>query len=358
VTVPTIVLHIGAMKTGTSYLQSVLSRNAELLASRGVLWPGATWREQRQATQDLLATRGDRSADLGRWESLAEEMLAHDGPLAVVSMEFLSFASPEVAERAVAALAPARVRVVLGLRDLGRAIPAQWQESTQNLKDWTYQEYLAGLMAQPRNAHQAGRHFWQRQGWPRILRAWQRWVAEDDLVVMTVPASGAPKETLWLRFCEAVGLEPDGFDLEGFENDSLGAVSAELMRRVSSEAKTREMSVADYEVVKRHLAKQVLARRRREEPSIVLPPEHRDWVERASHRMLGEVREIAPRVVGDLDDLVPVWPVTLGAGTTTDPGALDPDLLVDAAVDGLLGLAARMSDRKKAPRRDASPDAR
>ena len=41
----TIVLHIGAMKTGTSYLQSVLERNKELLDDRGVLWPGTSWKD-------------------------------------------------------------------------------------------------------------------------------------------------------------------------------------------------------------------------------------------------------------------------------------------------------------------------
>ena len=41
----TIVLRIGATKTGTSYLQSVLERNKELLDDRGALWPGTSWKE-------------------------------------------------------------------------------------------------------------------------------------------------------------------------------------------------------------------------------------------------------------------------------------------------------------------------
>ena len=72
---PTVVLHIGAMKTGTSYLQSVLEQDKELLGERGVYWPGASWKDQRLAVQDLLASRR-RDGSLKSWKPFAEQLLS------------------------------------------------------------------------------------------------------------------------------------------------------------------------------------------------------------------------------------------------------------------------------------------
>ena len=49
-----IFLHIGAMKTGTTYIQTVLSENRERLIEEGVLFPGERWRSQVRAVEDVL----------------------------------------------------------------------------------------------------------------------------------------------------------------------------------------------------------------------------------------------------------------------------------------------------------------
>ncbi|MEO8105813.1 MAG: hypothetical protein ABI720_00710 [Actinomycetes bacterium] len=344
---PTIVLHIGAMKTGTSYLQSVLEQNKDLLDERGVLWPGTSWRDQRLATQDLLASGRKGTTDVKAWQPFAEQLVSHRGPMSLVSMEFLSFAPADVVERAVKSLAPARVRVVLTARDLGRAIPAQWQESMQNMHDWSYADYLDGIMSEQAVETKEGRHFWVRQDWASILRNWQPWVKPDDLVLATLPPSGAAPETLWLRFCDAVGLDSEAFDLEGFENDSLGAVSAELMHRVSVEARRRDFKASEFMVFKRILAKRVLAKRRKSEQSIVVPPDRREWLEERSRRLIDEVRSVGPRVVGDLDDLLPLWPDRPVGSEAWDMDTISDSALLGAAVDGLFGIAATVAKRQR-----------
>jgi len=335
---PTVVLHIGAMKTGTSYLQSVLEQDKELLADRGVLWPGASWKDQRVAVQDLLAS-GRRAKGIESWEAFAQQLTQHRGPMSLVSMEFLSFAPADVVERGMKSFANCRVRVVLTVRDLGRAIPAQWQESTQNMHDWSYREYLDGLMSYPDRESKAGHHFWVRQDWAQTLRHWQPWVAPEDLVLVTLPASGGPSDMLWHRFCEAAGLDASGFDLDGFENDSLGAVSAELMRRLSAEARDRGLRPPDFQVFKRSLAKRVLAKRKKSEPSIVLPPEHQSWVEDRTRRLIDEVKSIGPVVVGDLDDLSPQWPDRPAGSELSDMDAVTDEQMLEAAIEGFFGMA-------------------
>ena len=343
---PTIVLHIGAMKTGTSYLQSVLEQDKDLLAQRGIFWPGTSWKDQRLAVQDLLAS-GRRGGSLKSWQPFADELVAHRGPMSLVSMEFLSFAPAEVVETAMKTFSPARVRVVLTVRDLGRAIPAQWQESMQNMHDWSYDEYLAGLMSYPEHDSKPGHHFWVRQDWAQTLRNWQPWVAPHDLVLATLPPSGGATETLWLRFCEAAGLDPDGFDLEGFENDSLGAISAELMHRVSTEARERGFRPPEFQVFKRTLAKRVLAKRRRSEPAIVVPSEHRHWLENRTRQLVDEVRLVGPRVIGDLDDLLPRWPERPAGDELSDMQSVTDAQLLEAAIDGFFGMAAALQRRTR-----------
>lgn len=344
---PTVVLHIGAMKTGTSYLQSVLEQNKEVLDDRKILWPGTSWKDQRLATQDLLASGRKGTSDLKSWQQLADQLVSYGGEMSLVSMEFLSFAPNDVVERAMKSLAPARVRVVLTARDLGRAIPAQWQESMQNMHEWSYADYLAGIMADPAEETREGRHFWVRQDWAKILRSWQPWVHPEDLVIATLPPSGAAAETLWLRFCFAIGVDPEGFDLEGFENDSLGAVSAELMHRLSIEARKRGFKPNEFLLFKRILAKRVLAKRRASEPAIVVPPEQRDWLDERSRRLIDEVRAVGPQVVGDLDDLIPRWPDRPAGSQTSNMESIGDSVLLSAAIDGLFGMAASVAKRSR-----------
>jgi len=64
--VPTVYLHIGAFRTGTTYLQQVLRLSHEALAEQGVLFPGnQRWRDQVAGVRDLLgmSTRGGDDVD-------------------------------------------------------------------------------------------------------------------------------------------------------------------------------------------------------------------------------------------------------------------------------------------------------
>ena len=63
---PVVFLHIGAMKTGTTYLQQVLIQNKEALADHGYLFPGARWGDQAQerlGKADDIERHSDRLRD-------------------------------------------------------------------------------------------------------------------------------------------------------------------------------------------------------------------------------------------------------------------------------------------------------
>ena len=48
---PRIYLHIGAMKSGTTFLQALMSANRESLFRAGYAFPGEAWSEQSRAVQ-------------------------------------------------------------------------------------------------------------------------------------------------------------------------------------------------------------------------------------------------------------------------------------------------------------------
>ena len=332
-----VVLHIGAPKTGTSFIQSVLSNNTDLLQSRGVLWPGTTWGDQVRAVEDLRDAASGKLSSAVRWDAIVDQIDQFTGDTAIVSMEWLCLGDNEMARRAVASFARHDVHVVLTLRDLGRAIPAQWQESTQNGFGWTYPAFLKELSARRPNQKPAGRHFWTNQDWARMARDWAPLAPNGRFWVVTVPRPGAPSDLLWTRFCQAAGIAPDGYSLEGWPNESLGAASAEIMRRLQVARRSEPRNPSHRGRLKHRLAKQTLAHHRKHEPILILPPELYDWTLTTSTKLIASVRRSEPVVVGDLGELLPARPV-LKDGVVTDPGQIDDATLLDAALYGLLGL--------------------
>ncbi|HWL73802.1 MAG TPA: hypothetical protein VNQ74_08025, partial [Burkholderiaceae bacterium] len=205
----TVTLHIGAFKTGTSFIQTVLMNSRDTLNDLGVLWPGRDWATVVQGVQGM---RGHKGMPFERWMYLVDEIDAWRGDAAVISMEFMSLADADAIARCIASLKKHDVRIMFTMRDIGRAIPAQWQESVQNGNSWSYADYLAGVTQRKPRLSRTGKHFWSKQDPAKILAAWGEHVDRKKLVLVTVPHSGAPSNLLWERFCEGAGLPPERFD--------------------------------------------------------------------------------------------------------------------------------------------------
>jgi len=307
----------------------------------GVLWPGRDWVTVVQGVQGL---RGHKNTPYDRWEQLVEEIDAWPGDSVVLSMEFLSLVKPEGIRKAVESLSKHRVRIMLTMRDIGRAIPAQWQESVQNGSSWTYEHYLDGVTQRKPRLSRPGQHFWTKQDAAKILGSWGEHVPAEDLLLVTVPPSGASSNILWERFCEAAGLPPARFDATIRVNESLGAASAEVMRYVMARADEADVDAQTRKTMKKILAKQVLSSRKSSEPTLLLPLAYHEWAVRRSERMVKELTELGPTIVGDLGDLIPTAPQSKGA-TTTDPSGQSIDDLLAAAAYGLVGMSQEMARR-------------
>lgn len=343
---PRIFLHIGASKTGTTYVQSVLFDNRDELAARGVRYPGHYAEAHYDAVQDLRGISvGDPSiggqADeslRGRWRRLVEESRRWDGETVVISHELLGGSNDEAVGRAVAAFQGAELHVVLTARDLGRQVPAMWQEYVKNHGTLPFDAYVRRIAREPRRSR-AAHLFWRQQHVSEIAERWCRHVPGERFHLVTVPPAGAAPNLLWQRFASVVGIEPTGLVAErDRSNASLSYAEAELLRRVNRSLGERLDWWAYERAVKHRFAEDVLAAGGRDRrPSV--PAEHRPWFQQRHREMVSSLRALGVDVVGDLDELEPSF---------GGPDAVDgPDLedVVAAATEALAELLSQQADR-------------
>jgi len=341
------------MKSGTSFLQNALGHNKELLAERGVLFPGPRWRAQVSGVRDLIATGGPgqpaTDAD-GPWQRLVEEINAWPGT-AVVSMEFLAPRSEQKIAQIRAAFPDTSVEAVLTCRDLGRNIPAMWLEAVQNGGTTPWAQYLDSVR-QRRSGDRVARNFWKHQGIPEIAARWTKGLGHDRLTLVTLPPKGADPEVLWRRFADAAGFDAEGCDLAVRANPGIGLTSALVLLRLN-QAYHQELGKMPplYDTyVKHKLAKRGMVFRSKDEPRLGLDAA---WVVKAGESQIERLQRAGHRVVGDLFDLRPVPVEGIHADQVTEEEVLDATV---AALARSLDSWAE-SDRGHRRRRRAGEDA-
>jgi len=344
-------LHVGALKTGTTYLQGVLWANRDRLRDAGVLVPGERFVDQVAAVQDLLGIQvGPREQHPGRlsWSQLVGQVRDWRGAAAVVSMEFLSFADRRQARRAVRSLEPAEVHVVLTARDLARMVPARWQEELKSRQTWTWREYVDAVRDPDAATRPPARQFWRAQDLTGVLDSWASAVPPERIHVVTVPPPGAPAELLLERFASVLGIDATGLRPDpSRRNESLGIAEAEVLRRLNAGLDGRLTKRQYDRAVKLGVARWLADRS--DAVRIALPPEELGWVQERSRSTVDALRGRGYDVRGDLADLLPDGPVSESA--RHPDSATDAELL-DAAMHALVELAARYGEQAPGKRAD------
>jgi hypothetical protein len=235
---PVVYVHIGAPKSGTTFVQQVMWSNRDELARQGVLLPGAHAQDHFRANQDLRdapqAVDDPSGAYRGEWDLLVRQAL-HADRAAVISHERLAAATEEQAARGLATLAEAEVHIVLSLRDFESLLPAEWQETVKHRNRLTWEQWLTRVMNRDeRRGPGQARWFWRVQDAPEVLRRWTQGVPPERVHIVTMPRPGAPADLLWQRFASVIGVDPQPFDLSAARsNTSLGLAEAEMLRRLN-----------------------------------------------------------------------------------------------------------------------------
>jgi hypothetical protein len=335
-----VLLHVGAPKTGTSFVQDLLFRNREQLAAQGVLYPAERFDAHFLAALDLMQLRwgGLEEQAVGAWDRLADQVRDWQGTV-IVSHEILAAASPEHVARAMASLGDdSEVHVVASVRDLVRQVPAEWQENVKHRRTIGYREFLDAIMA-PEPSGRIPTWFWSVQDVPAILDRWGAGLPPEQVHVVTVPPRGAPRDLLWERFASVFGLDPAAYDLEQVDraNPSLGVAESALVRSLNERVNGVLPNELYREMVREVLAHRTLSRRSHSPGAVRLrlPDDVRRWAEERCEAWIEELGKRRYDVVGALEDLRPAPP---DDEAFVDPDDADPARVADAALDGLEAL--------------------
>lgn len=310
-----IYFHVGAPKTGTTFIQGIMWHHRAEMAEAGVLFPGRTPRDHLHASQ-VVREVPQGKAHTAVWDDLVAELAAWPGT-GVLSHEFFGMATPAQARAALARLAPAEVHVVLTARDFVRQFAADWQESLKMNLNLSLDRFLAraeeGKLPRPWG--------WQSHDIVQVLANWGGGLPPERVHVITVPPPGAPRDLLWRRWSEVVGLDPDAYDLDiAFPNQSLGVVQAELLRKLKP-ALTEPLTNSrnKHRWVRGYFAHEVLLQHKGARFTL-----RQDQIDQLTVRARSAVDAITTAgydVVGDLADLIP---------QATDPSLRHPSDVTDA----------------------------
>jgi hypothetical protein len=336
-------LHVGAPKTGTTYLQDRLALNRSELARHDVHYPLGLQASHFRAALDLLDVSwgGQREDARGEWDRLMDRVRRHDGTV-IVSHEILAGARPSQVRKAMADLEGSEVHLVYSARDLARQIPAEWQEGVKHRRRRSFARFLTQVQNARRN--KPTMWFWRAQGLPDVLTRWGDGLPPEQIHLVTVPQSGAPRDLLWERYCEAFGIDPSWAPAESSrENVSIGTAETALLRKLNRRLKKAGLEGADY----RRLVRQVMVHdtlaQRKGMTRATLPPAAYDWVEEIAQEWVDWVEGSGIDVVGDVAELRPVRPDPDEKWRNPDrPRKAD---MVDAALDALVAMTVEAAKR-------------
>ncbi len=333
-------LHVGAPKSGTTYLQAVLEHNRARLADAGVLVVGDRHLDRIHAAMvvredprlDSLPERASTS-----WDRLVAQIRGWRGRAAVLSYELFAGASTEQVRRALGDLDGLEVHVVITARDLGRSVPSAWQERlkfalTTPLEKWRPRPESAGVRAE---------WGWRTMDPAGVAARWGSTLPPERVHIVTVPREAGDGQELWRRFAAACGLAEVPLDL-AFEraNESLGLVETELLRRVNERMRepitgNREQAVW----IRDTLAHGILAELGHE-PIGLTDAQYADATKRAKSAVRA-LRSAHYDVRGDLKDLEATRP-----DARTPSQATDAELL-ESALETIVRLLLLVRERTR-----------
>ncbi|MDO9496230.1 MAG: hypothetical protein Q7J48_11065 [Nocardioides sp.] len=337
-------LHVGAPKTGTTYLQDRLTLNARSLADHDVHFPSRSPMVSPglfhfRAALDLLEQDwgGPAGHARGSWESLMRRTRRKSGTV-VISHEILAPANADAIVRAKRDLADSEVHIVYSARDLARQIPAAWQESIKQGRKWSYRRFLGRV-------EHGKPWFYRAFDLPTVLGAWGAGLDPAHVHVVTVPPKGAPGDLLWQRFCTVLGIDPAWAPRDSDRlNQSLGVAETQVIRKLNRrmDRSTRREATYD-ELIREMLAQNELVGRVSD--PVRMPPRLQPWAEAETARWVEWVEQSGVDVVGDVADLRPLPPAE-------DERYVDPDKIstkqqLRVAMDALSAMtreAARRPD--------------
>ncbi|HVQ88547.1 MAG TPA: hypothetical protein VMT88_10235 [Actinomycetes bacterium] len=290
-------LHVGPVKTGSTFLQKLLWLNRENLAEQGYLLPHDHPNDMWFAANDLQSCAFvdfDLAEANGAWEQLVGRATKFDGSV-IVSHEILGLSTPEHIAKVVWSFGDVALEVIVMARGLVDVLPSLWQEKVKMVDpDVSWPDFVA--------AEQASGSPWTDAS--RVCEQWTPHVTAENIHVVTVPQRPFALRALLERFADATGLDVGAWDVESVpRNESMDALQTELLRMVNH-ASARHL---DRRGQRRLNNLTLLPRLGRPDPQrrLRVPLSMRPWIEEESNRRVNWLQTSGVSIHGDLQDLMP-----------------------------------------------------
>ena len=309
-------LHIGAPKTGSTYIQHLLWTHKTELEELGAHLPFERRRAHLDAVGEIRGGDWHTPSSPWTWQALVDEVNEHPGK-AVISEELMVGATDEQIDRMANSFGPTPVHIVVTSRDLLRQFPAEWQNQVRTRATTSFAQWMVDLRDDPSHS------FWTMQDPACVFERWGRHVPKERFHIICVPQRGAPPRLLWERFGSVIGFDAALLTKEpGGDNPSMGAHEAELLRRVNSRLGAHlPLRVPYREVVTTFLVNPALTGP--SSPRIHIPDTLAEWVSERAEQTVRALQDAGLTVTGDLEELRPT-----GAVEGVDPDDVaDTDML-------------------------------
>lgn len=344
-------LHIGAPKSGTTFLQTVLWNNRARLQADGILLPGKELFDYNLA---ITAIRNPRPRNnlqrraKATWRRLRADLEEWSGD-AILTNEWFVRATADEAAQARDDLGDAELHIVHTARAFVHQIPAAWQETLKIGRGWSLEDFIAGL-----DDDQAQWSWWTLDPALAVAR-WAEGLPPNHVHVVTVPPKGSDPALLWKRLAGVIGIEPDRYDASTAEaNESLSAEAARLLERMGPDLRSAVDAdeghwTEQYRWIRRYLGHEILVPRGGSR--IGVNADQAVALHARSVASVATLEQAGYDIVGDLADLQLSEP---------PPGSRDPSEVTDAEMLDVAGpvtaeLLARL--REVTLRADAETDA-
>ncbi|GAB3527402.1 hypothetical protein [Arthrobacter monumenti] len=253
-----IYVHIGAPKSGTTFIQTILWDNKERLAANGILLPGLRRYDHVEMANYVRSSAPSKSS-AATWRRIGEQIRSWPGTV-ILSNEWFTLATGEQVRKFINALRPAEVHVVFTARNFVYTVPAAWQEMLKLGGGQSFEEFYTAF-----EKSRAGRWGWNTMDASLILPVWTESVPTEQTHIVTVPPRSSGTGLLWERFATVCGLDASAFRTDSaFANESIGAESARLLELIGPEIRhaveaDRGHRASQYKLIRNYFSHSLLA---------------------------------------------------------------------------------------------------
>lgn len=226
------ILHVGQMKSGTTYVQEILSKNRDKLREQNIVYPGEGVNQQ-PAVYGICGSSvpwvKDKKPHLAKAEKLRNEIFdaKSKGYDVLLSAEALSSCDKKGIEEFLDSIGGAD-KAIFSVRSLHNALPSAWQ---QTLKTGSFTS-IVEFFQQMEETWPARSGRWRTYAYGECVQRWSEFLPTEAYVLSNKVNN---KNEPWDLFCKASGIESmnDYVYPEKEENTSFSKESSDIIRSLS-----------------------------------------------------------------------------------------------------------------------------